>query len=144
MTQHFTSPEFAQLLKEHGIGKETPFVWANVNGNTLLGTIVGSEFVELTSGDRYELDAQSEPVSAYMILEVLGWLPFMLIDTKRKSWWLSPDYNGEVITYAYQTSIIPSGEAYTITENFCEFQPIEDLLAQGLTEGWLTKENLNL
>lgn len=138
-TQDFTTPQFASTLNKQGIEINSPFVWCNVNGKQLLGIVVGNEFIELQTGDRHELDSKSDLVAAYPLTQVLRWLPKHLTSNNYlhsltgeridgNQWW----------GYGRQDPNTVSGTIAIIC--FVPLSPIEDLVTQGLHEGWLTKD----
>lgn len=135
MTQHFTTPEFAQVLKQNGIDIDTPFYWQpevnpSFSGYYLMATD------DMDKENTITLDWLAiEPIndhhfSAYPLTQVLGWLPETVKAMDGGVGRRNVYYNDNALLYCYTT--------------ICGWQSIEALIIQGLTEGWLNKDNLNL
>ena len=129
MTNHFTTPEFANLLKRFGIEIDTIFlhydnrVWASHLNHYDTYTLIATDTGSMVISSNIEV----KPV--YLLSQVLGWLPFVIQYKNRK-------YRLEVLNigtgwkyYYHSYQKPPVGEC-----------GIEQLITQGLTEGWLTKE----
>ena len=126
MIKHFTTPEFADLLKQHGIEIDTPFLFfendlfIKRSDNRVVSVMFGYE--DFIGEDDYQ--------PAYLLSEVLTWLPFSITYQKQSATLVSiVDHDGVRVNYRI-------GE-YAI---YNKHLPIEQLITQGLTEGWLTKE----
>ena len=127
MTQHFTTPEFVRTLKQHGIEIETPF-----GIDEFLDIFAISEYGDCISLiKRATYSSYGRYTSpAYPLTQVLGWLPRQV--------------NG----YGLAGQIIDGQQWWGYIDPLQKWHipllPIEALIIQGLTEGWLTKDNLNL
>lgn len=145
--QDFTSAPFSDLLKQHGIEIDTPFYNCLISYGVQLGNGEWSDewdlliclkakngYVNLQDGILV-LDKRIEDVRpAYPLTQVLRWLPFS-VNYQKQSATLSliVDHDGVRVNYRI-------GE-YAI---YNKYLPIEQLFTQGLKEGWLNKDNLNL
>jgi hypothetical protein len=140
MIKHFTTPEFADLLKEHGIEIDTPFYWTGV--------------VNITTG--YKLCVKP---FEYINKEIsIGWLPLDIVSNKIELLTTKPAYLlSEVLTWLPDTATIKAipCELQVMDAQSGKFRyngrthnesvqrgylSIEQLITQGLIEGWLTKE----
>jgi hypothetical protein len=142
MKNNFTTPAFAKTLKEHGIVIDTQFYWENNgNGLRLMAIACDSPYIICIGEFDPTLYGSFVCEPAYPLTEVLGWLPKhvnAIIDghhyngmdlcCEHKNGKLQCGY---VMQYEYQCTSWPMGS-----------MPIEDLIIQGLTEGWLTKETI--
>lgn len=133
MRNQFTTPEFADVLKRHGIEIDTQFYWEN-NGNGLrLMAIACDSPYTICIG---EFDPTSHPEfagkPAYLISQVLGWLPQTVTDLDGR-FELVMKPNGLA---AYEST---GGDGCKYKYSFFNIN-IEQLVTQGLTEGWLSKE----
>lgn len=137
MTNHFTTPEFADLLKRHGI--EIPTVFAHTKIGNSYGFILGLNgnwfFTDLADLSFYDSDYMKETHPAYLLSQVLGWLPSYIeaMSIGRGKLKLTPQLRtfrkDRDLVWCYQNDIEIVGNL-----------PIEQLITQGLTDGWLTKE----
>ena len=135
MTQQFTTPEFSQVLKQHGIEIDTVFVhydnrvWASHlmidNCYNLIATDTGSIIIS----------SNIEVIRAYPLTQVLGWLPKEIL-FNYTIWGKIESINMGKIGACYYS---PQKKKY-----LSFFMPIEALIIQGLTEGWLNKDNITL
>ena len=134
MIKNFTTPEFADLLKQHGIEIDTPFYrYFDIVSPTVDRIGIDCQYGMLDINSRYIAEGQEvcEPKPAYLLSEVLTWLPEKIGIGKLK-YKLSIDLKKMMIWY--------SKNGYIGAMWLCEPMPIEQLITQGLTEGWLTKE----
>lgn len=141
MTQDFTTPEFADLLKEHGIEVDTPFVILMCHEGHYKVALKDSTNKGCLDFDgcSYWIDDFSDVKPAYLLTQVLRWLP-LEIETEYDFYYLNADvYAGLDLRWGYETL----GEKGEQTE-LARCTSIEQLITQGLKEGWLNKDNLNL
>jgi hypothetical protein len=138
MKNNFTTPAFAKVLKEHGIEIDTPFYWGTLMfyQETELFVKSGSyKTVQSISGNRYPKEALYDISQAYPLTEVLGWLP-KTVTYKGSTWDIMPTlWNG-----AIELGLGQVEEDTFVLKYYLDEMPIEVLITQGLTEGWLTKE----
>ena len=128
MIKHFTTPEFADLLKQYGIEIATPFgidkhldiLAIGYEGNCI-------SLIDKSGYSSYE--KYTKP--AYLLSEVLTWLPDTVIIK-------GIDCTLEVID-AQIGKFRYNGRTYSESVQR-GWLPIEQLITQGITEGWLTKE----
>jgi hypothetical protein len=141
MTQHFTTREFAQVLKQHGIDIYTMFTYAHKKSTDHLhfGVYCDYTFIDLVNDEIYDSHEFTNYFSAYHLTQVLGWLPNVtrIHGTNREI--LSEVHNG-VALFGYGDIDEYNGSVKWYIDSL----PIEALIIQGLTEGWLNKDNLNL
>jgi hypothetical protein len=139
MKNNFTTPSFAKVLKEHGIEIESCFViliWDSDNYSVAVKSNDGS-CIDLI-GYKHWLNDFSDILPAYPLTQVLGWLPqYLENEDGHPEWWLevsSKNYGNLAANYkSEKTGYSKLNKA-----------DLEQLITQGLTEGWLTKDNLNL
>jgi hypothetical protein len=147
MTQHFTTPEFAQVLKQHGIEIDTVFVILMFNDENYTVALKDNEgsCVDI-NGYKHWLADFSDVLPAYPLTQVLGWLPKTLIEHLKPSNTPShrPDYLSYPMVSDMNEGVIKIGYRSEYYGTKITPQPIEALITQGLTEGWLNKDNLNL
>ena len=155
MKNNFTTPSFAKMLKEHGIEIETPFMWhypflANTNGYHLIVSEgnytsfdIDNDNVSMVILGFYECESKVEVLPAYLLTEVLGWLP--------KAISMQGDYYELILNFDTRGNLTASyyddqmGSLYDGERGiYYKADSIEALITQGLTEGWLTKDNLNV
>jgi hypothetical protein len=155
MTKNFTTPAFAKVLKEHGIEIDTPYT--HQDGNVYAYCLFQGyyEMVNVTvdhtkaTKNLHVYAAKHEIVilPAYPLTEVLGWLPKTLIEHLKPT--NTPSHRPDYLSYPI-TSDIDDNNVLKIGYKSEYYgtkitpMPIEALITQGLTEGWLTKDNLNL
>lgn len=120
MTNHFTTPEFADVLKQHGIEIDTPFYI--VEGEIFLKR---SDFRYICIYSGFEFPAK-DPKPAYLLSQVLGWLPECVKAYDGGIGRRNVYYNGKELLCCYTT--------------ISAWKSIEQLITKGLAEGWLTKE----
>ena len=95
----------------------------------------------------YECETKVEVLPAYLLTEVLGWLPKTLIEHIKPT--NTPSHRPDYLSYPI-TSDIDDNNVLKIGYKSEYYgtkitpMPIEALIVQGLTEGWLTKDNLNV
>jgi hypothetical protein len=138
MKNNFTTPSFAKVLKEHGIKIDTPFYrHSEVEGIFVSkGEPVSGydTFINIETKDRFGFH-ESQISPAYPLTEVLGWLPETII------------CEGKLHQIDFDTVNLTVGYARAkLLEMVWAIEPknISDIIIQGLTEGWLTKDNLNV
>jgi hypothetical protein len=141
MIKHFTSPEFADLLKQHGIEIDTPFYSFLLKvENDLSKYHIGMfspaiGYYIATIGWTYNEDCIGQVKPAYLLSEVLTWLPDTVYAKNNFPW---------KIKLAICDGNLAAGYFDYVNGNFLgnyqKVKPIEQLITQGLTEGWLTKE----
>lgn len=141
MIKHFTTPEFADLLKSHGIEIDTIFlhyngkVWASYLNHYHTYMLIATDM----GGMIISSNINAKP--AYLLSEVLGWLPKSIIVTLPYHGETNTvldclfDINNKQVLYGYGREQMENGILWDIYP-----LPIEQLITQGLTEGWLTKE----
>jgi hypothetical protein len=150
MKNNFTTPAFAKVLKEHGIDYKSPFKHyhdyetPNVKriGIDCVYGMVDIKTHEVTEGQNVCKD-----LPAYPLTEVLGWLPKTIIEHVKPTNILShrPDYLSYPITSDIDdNNVLKIGYKSEYFGTKITPMPIETLITKGLTEGWLTKDNLNL
>lgn len=133
LQQDFTTPEFADLLKKYGIEVDTPFVVLMWHEGHYKVALKDSDKGCLDfDGYKHWLEDFSDIKPAYPLTQVLRWLPEKIENEENFGYWL---HLGQTLQGAY----INEDVGY-----LANFQLIEALIAQGLTEGWLNKDNLNL
>ena len=136
MTQHFTTPEFAQVIKQHGIDIDTSYRWNFTASAIRLQVIELNSFNWVTIDQHYSDEIYHDFYSpAYPLTEVLGWLPETII------------CEGKLHQIDFDTVNLTVGYARAkLLEMVWAIEPknISDIIIQGLTEGWLTKDNLNV
>lgn len=151
MTQHFTTPEFSQVLKQHGIDTETSFCYyqecngdGQLQGFDYLGLKSAIGIVDVQTGEIIEREKAFEVSPTYPLTQVLGWLPNEIYQYETHNgfelemWQFNQQYH-----YGYRDEEqTPMYNQNTGTRAFKT--SIEDLIIQGLTEGWINKDNLNL
>jgi len=137
MIKHFTTPEFADLLKQHGIEIDTPFYrYFDIVSPTVDRIGIDCQYGMLDINSRYMAEGQEvcQPKPAYLLSEVLTWLPQCLENSEQHpEWWLevsSKNYGKLAANYNSETT------GYSKLNK----ADIQQLITQGLTEGWLTKE----
>ena len=128
MTNQFTTPEFADVLKQHGIEIDTIFVhydnrvWASHLNNYDVYTLIDTDTGSMVISSNIEVKP------CYLLSQVLGWLPFSVVinelDCEVEVW-----LYGKRVSYDYKNQY----------GTFATGNP-EKLITQGLTEGWLNKE----
>lgn len=136
-TQDFTTPQFADTLKEYGIEIDTPFRWRPIEENPIVD---GYYLDAIDNYDRDDyanvgwIDAETRDDiirPAYPITRVLRWLPdtatiknipcnLEVMDAQSGRF----RYNGRTHIESVQRGWLH----------------MEQLITQGFTEGWLTKE----
>jgi hypothetical protein len=125
------------VLKEHGIEIDTPFYWQPEKFSQHEGYYLCAKdgFIHgLTCAlDFTEATVTTEVLPAYPLTEVLGWLP-NVVTIKKIPCNLEP-MDAKSGKYRYL------GTTHWDVEQ-TKFLSIEDLIIQGLTEGWLTKETI--
>jgi hypothetical protein len=91
----------------------------------------------------YECETKVEVLPAYLLTEVLGWLP--------KAISMQGDYYELILNFDTRGNLTASyyddqmGSLYDGERGiYYKADSIEALITQGLTEGWLTKDNLNV
>ena len=140
MTQHFTTPEFAEkLMYQFKIEIPSVFRWQSVSTNP---PFKGAYLVAIDTLDdtiKATIDWMDTEfigtAPAYPLIQVLGWLP---------KFYRTPI--GSVCNREFKATkkgAVLAGYSVWRKSN-AKFYPIEDLIIQGLTEGWLNKDNLNL
>lgn len=146
MIKHFTTPEFADLLKQHGIEIDTPFYrYFDIVSPTVDRIGIDCQYGMLDINSRYIAEGQEvcEPKPAYLLSEVLTWLPETLIEHLKPT--NTPSHRPDYLSYPI-FSDINEGNVLIIGYKSEYYGlkitplPIEQLITQGLTEGWLTKE----
>ena len=140
MTQYFTTPQFADLLKEHGIEIETPFNLFILKGdndadNYGIGLFDDNtkRYIDIYGYNHTDSDVeQIKP--AYLLQQVLGWLPEYV------------NYDGK------KFKIIPTIENKVVSANcfgvdgkkFLHFtMPIEQLFTKLLQDAIINKQTIN-
>jgi len=136
MTKNFTTPAFAKVLKEHGIEIDSRYRW-NLNASAIrLQVIELNSFNWVTIDQHYSDEIYHDFYSpAYPLTEVLRWLPETII------------CEGKLHQIDFDTVNLTVGYARAkLLEMVWAIEPknISDIITQGLTEGWLTKDNLNV
>jgi hypothetical protein len=148
MKNNFTTPSFAKVLKEHGIEIYSCFVtlmFDDENYTLALKSNEGS-CIDI-NGYKHWLSDFSDVFPAYPLTEALGWLPKTLIEHLKPT--NTPSHRPDYLSYPI-TSDIDDNNVLKIGYKSEYYgtkitpQNIEALILQGLTEGWLTKNNLNL
>jgi hypothetical protein len=139
MTKNFTTPAFAKVLKEHGNDIDTPYcyidgyegVWAyKITGNRLLAFDIEGEMGYRDTQLTPKVKEQISP--AYPLTEALRWLPK---ETVINGYQCRLNQDLQVVNYfTTDTDVV----AWYLHKSL----PIEDLITQGLTDGWLTKESI--
>jgi hypothetical protein len=154
MKNNFTTPAFAKVLKEHGIEIDSCFcyidgykgIWAyKITGNRLWAFDIEGEMGYRDTQLTPKVKEQISP--AYPLTEVLGWLPETLIEHIKPTNIPShrPDYLSYPITSDIDdNNVLKIGYKSEYYGTKITPMPIEALITQGLTEGWLTKDNLNV
>lgn len=143
MTQHFTTPEFAQVLKQHGIEIDTPF--GIDKHKDIFAISEHGDCISLIDGATYS-SYRGYTYPAYPLTQVLGWLPKTLIEHLKPTNTPShrPDYLSYPMVSDMNEGVIKIGYKSEYYGTQITPLPIEALIIQGLTEGWLNKDNLNL
>jgi hypothetical protein len=148
MIKNFTTPAFAKGLKEHGIEIDTQFYWENNgNGLRLMAIACDSPYIICIGEFDPTLYGSFVGKPAYPLTEVLGWLPKTLIEHLKPT--NIPSHRPDYLSYP-MVSDIDEGNVLKIGYKSEYYgtkitpMPIEALIIQGLTEGWLTKDNLNI
>lgn len=154
MKNNFTTPSFAKVLKEHGIEIDTPFVYyqesdmdGHLSGINYLGLKCSQGIADVETGEIPEREKVFAVSPAYPFTEVLGWLPKTLIEHLKPT--NTPSHRPDYLSYPI-TSDIDDNNVLKIGYKSEYYgtkiipMPIEAVITQGLTEGWLTKDNLNL
>ena len=126
MIKNFTTPEFTDLLKQHGIEIDTPFVVTN-DGSILVQSEY-KDFIDICDGSVYTAE-NYQPT--YLLSVVLTWLPEEILN----GYYLYGEVTNGIQFWGYADDNHRGGLYWKI-----ESKPIEQLITQGLTEGWLTKE----
>jgi hypothetical protein len=138
MKNNFTTPAFAKMLKEHGIEIDTPFFHAaaQVSKTIYIGTKTDNKFRIDAFYPKVEKGVIVNPnlsLPAYPLTEVLGWLPETIICEGK---FYQIDFDTVNLTVGYARA--------KLLEMVWAIEPknISDIITQGLTEGWLTKETI--
>ena len=134
MTKHFTTPEFTDLLKQYGIEIATPFYrYFDIVSPTVDRIGIDCQYGMLDINSRYIAEGQEvcEPKPAYLLSEALTWLPEEILN----GYYLYGEVTNGIQFWGYADDNHRGGLYWKI-----ESKPIEQLITQGLTEGWLTKE----
>ena len=128
MTKHFTTPEFADLLNQHGIEVDTPFYYADGDLCLLHGEGHSSYFYIIGGNECHAVEVWVDIKPAYLLSEVLTWLPEKLVILDNLHFRQLNFHNGQItVGYIRHGSYTTSGT-------------IEKVVTELLTEGWLTKE----
>jgi hypothetical protein len=145
MTKNFTTPEFAKVLKEHGIEIDTPYT--HQDGNVYAYCLFQGyyEMVNVTvdhtkaTKTLHVYAAKHEIViyPTYPLTEVLGWLPKTVTYKDRTC-----DIVPSLWNWAIELGLGQIEEYTFVLKYYLDEMPIEQLITQGLTEGWLTKETI--
>jgi hypothetical protein len=139
MKKNFTTPAFAKVLKEHGIEIDSCFYSFLLKGEEdFTNYHVGMYFAALgrfvaTTQLTYNEDDVKQVFPAYPLTEVLGWLPETII------------CEGKIHQIDFDTVNLTVGYARAkLLEMVWAIEPINisDIITQGLTEGWITKETI--
>jgi hypothetical protein len=150
MKNNFTTPSFAKVLKEHGIEIDTPFVYyqesdmdGHLSGINYLGLKCSQGIADVETGEIPEREKAFAISPAYPLTEVLGWLP-KGISMQGDFYELTVkfDTRGNLTASYYDDQM---GSLYDGERGiYYKADSIKALITQGLTEGWLTKDNLNV
>jgi hypothetical protein len=137
MKNNFTTPAFGKVLKAHGIEIDSRYRW-NLNASAIrLQVIELNSFNWVTIDQHYSDEIYHDFYSpAYPLTEVLGWLPqYIKNEERHPEWWLevSSKNNGNLAANykSEKTGYSKLNKA-----------DLEQLITQGLTEGWLTKGSI--
>jgi hypothetical protein len=134
MKNNFTTPPFAKVLKEHGIEIDTQFYWENNgNGLRLMAFACDSPYIICIGEFDPTLYGSFVCEPTYPLTEVLGWLPETII------------CEGKLHQIDFDTVNLTVGYARAkLLEMVWAIEPknISDIIIQGLTEKWLTKETI--
>lgn len=138
MTNQFTTPQFGNVLKQHGIEIDTQFCYyqecngdGQLEGFDYLGLKSAIGIVDIQTGGIIENEKSFEISRAYLLPQVLGWLPKFYRTP------IGSQCNREF--KVTKNGVVLAGYSVWRSSN-AKFYPIEQLIIQGLTEGWLTKE----
>lgn len=139
LSQDFTTPQFADTLKEYGIEIDSIFYWRGIVDITAGYKLCVEPFEYINKEIAIGWLKQSvisdkvslfNKIPAYPLTQVLRWLP-MVRTEGHIVWNLTVRYNKKD----------GLGASYMAFNRKIKLrQPIEELINQGLREGWLTKD----
>jgi len=146
MTNNFTTPEFAKVLKEHGIEIDTPFYWKPEKGSRHEGYYLcakdGFTYGLTCALLSVEVNITTDISPAYPLTEVLGWLPKGLHGHDGYYYQLELFISIEgTLGGTYSDSDMGTMFHYE-TQTRVEADSLEKLFELLLTEGWITKETI--